>query len=217
MKKTAIIVGAGKGLGNAIAREFAAHNFRVVLIARNEAHLNAYKKSFENEGIETYIKVADALHPDTLVKALQEIIKEFAMPDVFVYNVANTEPDNEREITNELLMQRFQSDVASAYVCANVLDTKEFADKKGAILLTGGGFAKTFKPILFLKPLCINKAALNALNIILHESLKDKGIFVGSVLVNGVIDENDKRYKPSLIAKEFYKMYEDRSEYEVLY
>ena len=34
-KKTLIVVGAGAGLGNAVAKEFAGHDFRVVLIARN--------------------------------------------------------------------------------------------------------------------------------------------------------------------------------------
>lgn len=55
-KKTLIVVGAGKGLGNAVAKEFASHDFRVVLIARNEEHLQEYKKEFEAEGIETYVK-----------------------------------------------------------------------------------------------------------------------------------------------------------------
>ena len=59
-KKTFVIVGAGKGLGNAIAKEFAGHDFRVVLIARSRDHLEEYKAEFENEGIETYIKVGDA-------------------------------------------------------------------------------------------------------------------------------------------------------------
>jgi len=54
VKKTLIVVGAGKGLGNAVAREFAAHDFRVVLIARNAEHLSDYKKEFEAEGIEVY-------------------------------------------------------------------------------------------------------------------------------------------------------------------
>ena len=43
-KKTIIVIGAGRGNGNAIAREFAAHDFRVVLMARSKGHLEAYKK-----------------------------------------------------------------------------------------------------------------------------------------------------------------------------
>ena len=78
-------------------------------------------------------------------------------------------------------------------------------------------FAKTFSTIPFLKPLCIDKSAMNAACIVLHDTLKDKGIFVGSILVSGVIDPQDERYAPNLIAKEYWKMYETKSEYQVQY
>ena len=114
-------------------------------------------------------------------------------------------------------MQRYQVDAASAWHCAMLVATEQFAQKKGAILFTGGGFAKTFQPILALKPLCIDKAALNAMNIVLHDALAPKGIFVGSVLVSGVITPGDERYDPALIAKQYWKMYEERDAFQVLY
>ena len=217
MKKTFVIVGAGKGLGNAIAKEFAAHDFRVVLIARNAEHLADYKKEFEAEGIEVHTKVADAAKPKTLTAVIDEVKAEFGAPDVFVYHVGNINIDPEN-ITNELIMEHYQVDVASAYVCADYLGKdEEFADKKGTILFTGGGFAKTFATIPVLKVLCIDKAAMNAANIVLHDTLAPKGIFVCSVLVSGVIAEGDERYDPSLIAKQYWKMYIERSEYQLQY
>lgn len=215
--KTLILVGAGKGLGNAVAREFASHEFRVVLISRSEAHLKEYAEEFRSEGIETYIKTADALYPETLTKAIQEAVEELGTPDALVYNVGITQPDGEREITNELLMERYQIDAASAWHCASLVATDEFAAKKGAILFTGGGFAKTFQPILSLKPLCVDKAALNAMNIVLHHALEPRGIFVGSILVSGVIAPGDKRYDPVIIAKQYWDMYTERREFEVAY
>lgn len=91
-KKTIIVIGAGKGNGNAIAREFASHDFRVVLMARSREHLEEYKKEFEAEGIETYVKVMDAAKPETVVSAIQDTVKELGTPDVLVYNVGITEP-----------------------------------------------------------------------------------------------------------------------------
>lgn len=217
MKKTMILVGAGKGLGNAVAREFAAHDFRVVLIARSEEHLKAYADEFRREGMEVYTKAADALHPETLTHAIGAAVAELGTPDALVYNVGITEPDGGRPITSELLMQRYQVDAASAWHCAMLVATEQFAQKKGAILFTGGGFAKTFQPILALKSLCIDKAALNAMNIVLHDALAPKGIFVGSVLVSGVITPGDERYDPALIAKQYWKMYEERDAFQVLY
>lgn len=217
MKKTLILIGAGKGLGNAVAREFASHEFRVALVARSKEHLDEYEAEFKAEGYEVITKEADALYPKTLTKAIQEITAEWGTPDALVYNVGITTLDGEQEITSELLMQRYQIDAASAYHCVNLVATDEFAQKKGAIIFTGGGFAKTFQPILLLKPLCIDKAALNAMNIVLHHALEPKGIFVGSVLVSGVIAPGDEKYDPALIAKEYWKMYTERKEFEVAY
>ena len=47
------------------------------------------------------------------------------------------------------------------------------------------------------------------MNIVLHDALAPKGIFVGSVLVSGVITPGDERYDPALIAKQYWKMYEE--------
>ncbi|MCR4783204.1 MAG: SDR family NAD(P)-dependent oxidoreductase [bacterium] len=217
MKKTLILVGAGRGLGNAIAKEFAAHDFRIALLARNKTRLKEYVREFAELGYEAMARTADAAQPDTLTKAICEVIYEWGTPDALVYNVGITEPDGEREITNKLLMERYQVDAASAWHSAMLVATEEFAAKKGVIIFTGGGFAKTFRPISFLKPLCIDKAALNAMNIVLHHMLEPRGIFVGSVLVSGVIIKGDFKYDPALIAKEYWKMYTERKEFEVVY
>lgn len=69
MKKNIVVVGAGKGLGNAVAKRFGKSGFRVILIARNVGNLNAYKEEFEKEGIETFIYSADCEKPQTLESA----------------------------------------------------------------------------------------------------------------------------------------------------
>jgi short-subunit dehydrogenase len=216
-KKTLILIGAGPGLGNAIAREFGKHDFRVALIARNADRLKTYEDELAALGYEVMTHAGDAAKPETLTTAINAIREAWGTPDALVYNVGITVPDGDREITSELLMERYQVDVASAYHSAMVVATDEFAEKKGAIIFTGGGFAKTFQPLLFLKPLCIDKAALNGANIVLHHLLEPKGIFVGSVLVSGVIAPGDERYDPDTIAKEYWKMYTDRNEFEVAY
>ena len=106
MKKLLILVGAGKGLGNAIAKEFASHDFRVALIARNAENLTAYRQEFQALGYEVMTQVGDALYPETLTKAINAIQAEWGTCDALVYNVGITELDNDRPITNELLMQQ---------------------------------------------------------------------------------------------------------------
>lgn len=217
MRKTLIIIGAGPGIGNAVAREFASHDFRVVLCARSKEKLDGYVKEMRDEGMEAYAKVVDAARPETLKEAIEETASELGCPDALLYNVGITEPDGDREITGDLLVERFRIDVASAWDAARFVATEDFAEKKGAIMLTGGGFAWSFAPIPFLVPLCIDKAALNALNIMLHDRLAPRGVFVGSVLVSGVVSPGDEKYDPALIAKQYWKMYAERDDYQIRY
>ena len=51
MKKTIVVAGAGRGLGNGVAEKFGGNDFRVILMARNEEHLKEYAADFSAKGI----------------------------------------------------------------------------------------------------------------------------------------------------------------------
>ena len=59
MKKTIVVVGAGRGLGNGVAEKFGGNDFRVILMARSEGHLKEYATDFAAKGIEVYTQTAD--------------------------------------------------------------------------------------------------------------------------------------------------------------
>ena len=65
-KKTIVVVGAGQGLGNHVAKKFGREGFRVVLMARNGESLKTYQREFAGKGIETFVHEADAERPETL-------------------------------------------------------------------------------------------------------------------------------------------------------
>lgn len=215
MKKTVVVVGAGKGLGVNIAKKFGTNDFRVVLMARNKERIREYATEMEKMGIETYPLYADASQPETLTNAFSEVNEKFGMPDVLVYNVGVTCYDAEVEkVDSELLMQRYQVDVASAYHCVKLLETDEFSAKNGTILLTGGGLA--IHPEASFTPLSMDKAALRAMAYLLHDEMKDRGIFVGTVTICGGIKENT-HFAPELIAEKYWELYVNRDVCEIVY
>ena len=63
MKKTIVIVGAGRGLGNAVGAQFGRNGFRVVLLARREELLREYETELGAAGLEVHTHVADAADP----------------------------------------------------------------------------------------------------------------------------------------------------------
>ena len=214
MKKTIIVVGAGKGLGNHIAKKFGQNDFRVILMARNKESLEECEKELSVEGIESYSYAADAANVDTLTSSFDCIKEKFGTPDILIYNIGITTADQPGAMNSEKLMQHYQVDVASAYHCVQQIVSDDFAQKKGTIILTGGIVG--IKPIGDYTPLSLDKAALRALAFILNHDLKDKGIFVGLVTVTGVITPNT-HFDPKLIAESYWKMYNERNECEVLY
>ncbi len=216
MKKTIFVLGAGNGCGNRVAEKFGKNDFRVVLMARNPEHLASYEAEFKEKGIEVYTKVADASKHYSVTRAFDELKSQFGTPDVLFYNVGITGLDSEikGEKDVDLLMDRYMVDVAGAYHAIQQVLGKEFSEKKGTILVTGGGLA--MYPMYDYLPLSMDKAALRAMCLALHEELKKQDVFLGTVTVTGVIAPGQP-CDPALLAEDFWKLYTDRADCEIVH
>lgn len=215
MKKTIFVLGAGNGCGNRVAEKFGLNGFRVVLMARNAEHLAAYEAEFKEKGIDVSVRVADASRPDDITAAFAELKEQFGTPDVLFYNVGVTSAD--KDIPGEkdaaLLVERYRTDVAGAWHAILQVLGEEFSKKQGTILMTGGGLA--LHPMYDYLPLSMDKAALRAMCLALHEELKKQNVFVGTVTVTGVIAPGQP-CDPAVLAEDFWKLYTDRSACEIV-
>ena len=210
-KKTIVVVGAGQGLGNHVAERFAREDFRVVLVARRSEALAEYQKGFEAKGFEVCTVACDVTDAESVKAAFAQIRTVVGAPDVLVYNVGITSPD-EQPLTEQDIIRHFTADVVGAYSCIKAVASDEFAKKQGVILLTGGVAAVS--PFPGYTCLAIDKAALRGLTLAMRGELAPKGIFVGTVMVCGVIGGNE-HFAPSNIAEKYWQMYQDRKDWEV--
>lgn len=213
-RKTVVIVGTGKGMGNHIAEKFAQNDFRVVLMARNESSLADYIKEFESKGMEAYGFTADAADTESLTDAFKKVKEQFGVVDVLVYNACILTGAYPTELNSEVLMEHYQVDVASALHCAKLVVPDQKASGKGTILFTGGGLA-TY-PMAEFTCVSVDKAALKALAITLNQELQPQNIFVGVVTIMGNVAP-ETHYSPELIAEEYWGLYTNRKECEVIY
>lgn len=213
-KKTIVVVGAGKGMGNHIAEEFGRNGFRVILMARRQDALDAYVKEFEEKGIDAHAITADAADTDSLTKAFDEVKEKFGAVDVLAYNTCILEGGKPSELSAAELMRHYQVDVASAlHSVLQVLPGMK-KKKEGTILFTGGGLA--LYPMPEYTCVSIDKAALRALAIALNTELKDEGIFTGVVTIMGNIALGT-HYDPADIAKDYWKLYTERKDVEIVF
>lgn len=209
MNKIAVIIGVGPGLGLGLAKKFKNEGLSVILVARNEESL---KEITGQLGENVYYKVADASDTQNLKEAIEEIKNEYGTPDVVIYNVGITTPDE--KLTAETLVDHFKADVVGAYTTAVTFADRKFAEKSGVIIFTGGGLA--MYPSDGFIPLSINKAALRTLTYILHNKYKELGIFVGIVEVCGSINASPY-FSADNIAETYWRMYLNRDKCEYAY
>lgn len=89
--KTAIVTGAGRGIGNAVARRFAQEGAKVVLISRNPASCggaaDAINAEFPDSCKAFPCDVADA---DAVEACVKEILAEYPAVDILVNNAGIT-------------------------------------------------------------------------------------------------------------------------------
>ena len=130
--------------------------------------------------------------------------------------MGTTAPDADLKAEKDvdLLMDRYMVDVAGAYHAIQQVLGEEFSKKKGTILVTGSGLA--MYPMNDFLPLSMDKAALRAMCLALHEELKKQDVFLGTVTVTGTIAPGQP-CDPALLAEDFWKLYTDRTDCEIVH
>ncbi|KAG4096721.1 short-chain dehydrogenase/reductase SDR [Neocallimastix lanati (nom. inval.)] len=213
--KTAVIVGAGKGMGNHIAERFAKEGFRVVLMARRQEAVEAYVQEFKGKGYEAVGKVADASDKAQITSALQDIQKQFDFIDVLVYNVAILEGGKASELTSESVLKHFNVDVAGGVSCVEVVLPEMRKRKTGAILFTGGLFGVFPNAYPDFANISIGKEVLRIYAMMLNKELKDTGVFVGIVNLMGVVGSNES-LSPKNLSDYYWKLYTEQKDFEIM-
>ncbi len=84
--KNALITGAGKGIGKAVALALAAEGVNVILLARTKTDLEQVAAEAQNFGVKTLILTADIANIDSVNDAVNNAIAEFKTIDILINN-----------------------------------------------------------------------------------------------------------------------------------
>ena len=88
MRKTAIVTGAGSGIGRAVALDLAAQGWAVALTGRRQAALEATAQRAQGE---TLVYAADVTDPDAVAALFEKVVSEWGRVDL-LFNNAGTFP-----------------------------------------------------------------------------------------------------------------------------
>jgi short-subunit dehydrogenase len=198
-----LVVGAGPGLGLAVARRFAAGGYRVTLAARSTDSLRDLAGALAGTGAEISTVAADASDPDGLGARIRELYRGDGGPGVIVYNAVMGAPDRLLSSSVAHLQAAYSVDVISAIVVAQVAAPAMRAAGFGTILVTGGGFAD--HPIPALATVSLGKAALRSAATMLGADLEPDGIRVATLTIAGQIVAGTS-FDPDRIAERYWEV-----------
>ncbi|MCB0171240.1 MAG: SDR family NAD(P)-dependent oxidoreductase [Anaerolineae bacterium] len=216
-EKSCVVVGAGPGIGLAVAKRFGREGFQLALVARRAEALTQYVADLEQTGLTAHAFPADAADFNSLVQAFTQIQAQLGPPEVLVYNAAVVKPEPPSTLPVEDLSAAFRVNVAGALVCAQQVIPKMKARQRGTILFTGGGLA--LNPYPAYASLAAGKAALRNLTYSLGADLEAEGIQVATVTIAGFVKPGT-HFAPDLIAEKYWELHSQppgQREREIVY
>jgi len=203
-KGTCVVVGAGPGLGEAVARRFGREGWRVGLIARTPANLERGVRSLVSQGVAARGFPGDAGEVSSLEGALETAAATLGHPAVLVYNAFVSIRSGPADLHPEELAAAFDINVVGALVAAQAVLPAMRAARSGTLLFTGGGLS--LHPVAARAALSAGKAALRSLAYCLAEELAPEGIHAATVTVDGVV-EPGTHFDPDVIAGEYWRLH----------
>ncbi|MGC5259181.1 SDR family oxidoreductase [Gordonia sp. DT218] len=113
--KVAVVTGAGRGLGAAIAVAFAEAGADLVISARNEGELDKVAARIREVGRRAKVVAADLSDLDAVAGLAQTAVDEFGRLDIVVNNVGGALPRPLMDTKPKHLSQAFDFNVSNAH------------------------------------------------------------------------------------------------------
>jgi len=217
----AVVIGAGPGIGAAVARRFAREGLPVALVARSEHTLARVAEGVAAAGAGVapghgaLPLVADVTDEAALCAALDAATDRFGVPDAVVYNAALVRADGLGELDGSALLAAWAVNVGGALTAAAHLAPAMVRRGGGSFLLTGG-MPEPKAPYVSLS---LGKAGVRTLARLLDLEYGPGGVHVATVTVDGAVAPGTD-FDPDLIAEHYWRLHAQprpRWEHDVAY
>ena len=195
--KTALITGAGSGIGAAVAAAFSAAGAHLILVARTQQHLDEVAKPLRNRGATVETIVCDI----TDSAAIRAVIRDIAVLDILVNNAGTNYPEPMLDVTDEHLDAMLNLNVKACFVTAQAAVAKMLDNTGrdvGVIINVSSQMGHVGSPDRTVY--CMTKHAVEGLTKAMAVELADRGIrvntlcptFVDTPLVRKIVDTPEK-------------------------
>jgi len=132
--RVAVVTGAGRGIGAAIARAFAQAGADVALAARTPEQLETVAADVRASGRRALVIPCDVNDNDAVAAIVDQTVEELGRLDVVVNNAGGTMPRPFLDTSPGYLERSFHFNVTSAFVLSRAATPHLLASGAGAIV-----------------------------------------------------------------------------------
>jgi len=215
--EVAVIVGAGPGLGCALARRFARAEMHVALAARHADRLDGF--AAECSGIHHHARTygCDATDEPSVDDLFRQVETEFGIPDLVVYNAGAFLQKGVLETTRKEFEHCWRVGCLGGFLVGRaalraMLDRPEGGPHRGTILFTGA--TASLRGSARFHNLAVGKFGLRALAQSMAREFQAQGIHVAHVVIDGRIRDGagaagsaEDFLDPDAIAETYYQLH----------
>ena len=194
--RTAIVTGAGRGLGRAIALAVSREGARTAIISRSADELREVARQMEGE---SFVFTGDVSRPEDVSRMVRETRERFSSIDILVNNAGMIGPMRFMEDAEERSWRKtLDVNLNGAFFFAKAVVPLMRDQGGGKIINIVSGLGRM--PFPKLCAYSVSKAGLIQLTLSLSDELKDLGIRVNAI-DPGVMDTKMQREIRSLGAE----------------
>lgn len=185
--KTAIVTGASKGIGAAIAEHYAAEGAKVVVnYASDKKGAEKLVEKITTNGGQAIAVQADVSKTDDVVRLFEETEKAYGALDVLVNNAGIYPAASIENITEDTFQKLFTVNVLGPLLTIREA-VKSFGSKGGVVINVSSEVSNS--PMPGTSEYSATKAALDAITVSLSKEFSGRNIRVNSLLPGGVKTE----------------------------
>ncbi|MFE9068414.1 SDR family NAD(P)-dependent oxidoreductase [Streptomyces violaceusniger] len=204
------MIGAGPGLGAAVARRFGREGYDTALISRDQGRLDALAAGLTGEGVTARGFAADVRDPKALTAALDAAAAALGPIEVLQYS-----PVPQREFmlpvldtTADDLAGPVEFSVYGPVTAVRQVLPGMRALGRGTVLFVNGGTAVVPHPERAGTSVAF--AAESAYGRLLHDTLADEGVHVAQLIIPGAIVPGHEKKDPAVLADTLWTLHQDR-------
>ncbi len=181
------IIGAGEGLGRALAAKFAGQDFDIALISRSESGSAHAIEAAADAAVNVRYFSADATLPETIEAALARVAVEMGDIDVLIYNARGEFTACEPlEMTYAALEDIYRVEVVGAFAAAKSVLPAMIERSRGSVFFSSATAA--FRGSRTHPLYAIGKFGLRALSQSLTKAYAKDGVHIVHVRLDCDLD-----------------------------